>query len=104
MTIPYKSTTLFTAGLNVFGLLIIEFVKLIENNVPPRNSDSIEALENMRLLWTGVFQCGLLIIGLVFLIGRVKIVLRWPNDRYENQTIVKTLLSDDQTLILFRIY
>ena len=97
---PNKSTTLFTAGLNVFGLLIIEFVKIIETNAPPKSFTSFENIENIGLLWTGVFQGGLLIIGLVFLIGRVEVVLRRFHDRQRNQTIFKTLPSDDRTLII----
>ena len=52
-------TTLFTSGMNFFGLLIIELTKVID-------------LQNNGLLWTGVFQGGLLFFGLVFLIGRVE--------------------------------
>ena len=58
----------------MFGLLIIEFVKIIETNAAPRNFTSFQNIENIGLLWTGVFQGGLLIIGLVFLIGRVEVV------------------------------
>ena len=60
----------------MFGLLIIELVKIIETNAPPKSFTSFQNIENIGLLWTGVFQGGLLIIGLGFLIGRVEVVLR----------------------------
>ena len=60
----------------MFGLLIIELVKIIETNPPPKSFTSFQNIENIGLLWTGVFQGGLLIIGLGFLIGRVEVVLR----------------------------
>ena len=55
-------TTLFTAGMNVFGLLIIELIKVIDLKARLDNPDSSK---NDGLLWTGFF------LGLVFLIGRV---------------------------------
>ena len=61
-------TTLFTAGMNVFGLLIIELIKVIDLKARLDNPDSIK---NDGLLWTGVFQGVLFFLGLVFLIGRV---------------------------------
>ena len=61
-------TTLFTAGMNVFGLLIIELVKVIDLKARLNNPDSTK---NDGLLWTGVFQGVIFLLGLVFLIGRV---------------------------------
>ena len=61
-------TTLFTAGMNVFGLLIIELIKVIDLKARLDNPDSAK---NDGLLWTGVFQGVLFLLGLVFLIGRV---------------------------------
>ena len=69
MNNPNKSTTLFTAGLNVFGLLIIEFVKLIDRKTV--NLEIPQNLDNSNLLWSGIFQGGLLLLGLVFFTGRV---------------------------------
>ena len=62
------ATTFFTAGMNVFGLLIIELIKVIDLKARLDNPDSSK---NDGLLWTGVFQGVLFLLGLVFLIGRV---------------------------------
>lgn len=62
------ATTIFTAGMNVFGLLIIELIKLIDSKA---RSKGPESTINDGLLWTGIFQGGLLLLGLIFLIGRV---------------------------------
>ena len=62
------ATTLFSAGMNVFGLLVIESIKLIDSKASSRGSDGTI---NNGLLWTGIFQGGLLLLGLIFLIGRV---------------------------------
>lgn len=72
----------------MFGLLIIEFVKIIETNVALRSFVSFQNIENIGLLWTGVFQGGLLFIGLVFLIGRVEVVLRrFESDDLQNSSV-----------------
>ena len=60
------ATTLFTAGMNIFGLLVIEIVKIIESKVGSEGLD-----KNIGLVWTGAFQGGLLFIGLISFLGRV---------------------------------
>ena len=59
-------TTLFTAGMNIFGLLVIEIVKVIESKVGSESPD-----KNVGLVWTAAFQGGLFFLGLIFFLGRV---------------------------------
>ena len=59
------ATILFTAGMNIFGLVIIESIKIIDSEIGSEGSD-------FGLIWTGVFQGGLLFLGLIFFAGRVE--------------------------------
>ena len=58
------STTMFTVGMNVFGLTVIEIVKVVE-------AKGNESEQKNGLLWTAVFQGAFFLIGLLLLIGRV---------------------------------
>ena len=58
------STTMFTVGMNVFGLTVIEIVKVVE-------AKGNESEAKNGLLWTAVFQGAFFLIGLLLLIGRV---------------------------------
>ena len=58
------STTMFTVGMNVFGLTVIEIVKVVE-------AKGNESEQQNGLLWTAVFQGAFFLIGLLLLIGRV---------------------------------
>ena len=52
--------------MNVFGLTVIEIVKVVE-------AKGNESEEKNGLLWTAVFQGAFFLIGLLLLIGRVSL-------------------------------
>ena len=57
------ATALFSAGMNVFGLLVIELIKLVDSKARSR---APEITINNGLLWTGIFQGGLFFLALFF--------------------------------------
>ena len=62
------STSLFTAAMNIFGLIIIELVKIVDAKAEQGKKNPAQS----GLIWTSVLQGGLLLLGLILLIGSVQ--------------------------------
>lgn len=83
-----QSTSLFTAAMNIFGLVIIELVKIVDAKAGLGKKDPLRS----GLIWTSVLQGGLLLLGLILLVGQVQDFVQYL--RLLNLEIILNLQSN----------